>query len=162
MAYISYNLQCIFLIEYLQILEYIVSVVQIVIAKTTTILICFFFDLVAIILTYNLQAVTSVFVEQDIIWRHLNFFNQGFYFCSKGGQVQFHLLLVRNKQQEIVQHPGPDPKPIQWFLEFRGPFLLLHLNAQRWGLQLCKCHQIKPKGKVFSLKDLLNQNVSST
>ena len=75
MAYISYNLQCIFLIEYLQILEYIVSVVQIVIAKTTTILICLFFDLVAIILTYNLQYVMSVFVEEDIIWRQFNFLN---------------------------------------------------------------------------------------
>ena len=73
------------IIEYLQILEYIVSIVQIVTAKTTTILICVFFDLVEIILTYNLQAVTSVFVEEGIIWRQLNFFNQGFYFYSKGG-----------------------------------------------------------------------------
>ena len=87
MAYISYNLQITmhFLIEYLQILEFIVSAVQIVKAKTTTILICVFFDLVAIILTYNLQAVMSVFVEEEIIWRWLIFFNQGFYFCSKGG-----------------------------------------------------------------------------
>ena len=66
MAYISYNLQCIFFIEYLQILEYIVSVIQIVIAKTTTILICVFFDLVAIILTYNLQDVMSVFFEEEL------------------------------------------------------------------------------------------------
>ena len=74
-----------FFIEYLQILKYIVSFVQIVTAKTTTILIYVFFDLVAIILTYNLQAVMSVFVEEEIIWRQLNFFNQGFYFCRKGG-----------------------------------------------------------------------------
>ena len=85
MAYISYNLQCIFFIEYLQILEYIVYVVQIVTTKTTTIFICVLFDLVAIILTYNLQAIMSVFVEEDIIWRQLIFFNQSFYFCRKGG-----------------------------------------------------------------------------
>ena len=54
MEYISYNLQCIFLIEYLQILEYIVLSIQIVIAKKTIIFICVFFYLVEIRLNYNL------------------------------------------------------------------------------------------------------------
>jgi hypothetical protein len=63
MACISYSA---FFIGYLQILEYLVSAVQIVTGKETIIFFSIFLDLVAIILIYKLSWV-SVSIEEDII-----------------------------------------------------------------------------------------------
>ena len=111
-----------FFIEYLQILEYIVSSFQIVTTKRTTILICVFFDLVEIIFNYNLQAFMSVFVEEDIIWRRLNFFNQGFTFVERVGSFHFISCWLATSNRTVFSIQVHTPNQYTMYVGIQGSF----------------------------------------